>query len=89
MSFFAGLAALVLGTLIRFWALPFLHGDTILSAGSLVLTDQWAAFMSPFFYIGSTVFVAIGFITLFTLSDANRRYIAQLPRWQRFLIWPG
>ena len=89
MSFFAGLAALVLGTLIRFWALPFLHGDTILSAGSLVLTDQWAAFMSPFFYIGSTVFVAIGFITLFTLSDANRRYIAQLPRWQRFLIWLG
>jgi len=88
MSFIAGLAALVLGTLIRFRALPFLYSDTILSAGSLVPTEHWAAFMSRFFYIASAVFIAAGLITLLTLSDANRRYIAQLPKWQRFLIWP-
>jgi hypothetical protein len=88
MSFVAALGALILGTLVRFRALPFLRGDTILSAGRLVPTEQWIAFMSRFFYIGSAVFVAVGVIALFTLSDANRRYIAQLPLWQRFLIWP-
>jgi hypothetical protein len=88
MSFLAALGALVLGTLIRFRALPFLRGTTILSAGSLVPTEQWAAFMSRFFYIASAVFLAVGLITLSMLSDAKRRYIAQLPRWQRFLIWP-
>ena len=89
MSFVAAMGALVLGILVRFRALPFLRGDTTLSAGSLVPTEQWAAFMSRFFYIGSAVFLVVGLITLLTLSDANRRYIAQLPRWQRFLIWPG
>jgi hypothetical protein len=88
MSFVAALGAVVLGTLIRFRALPFLRGDTILSAGSTVSTEQWAAFMARFFYIASAVFLVVGLITLFTLSDANRRYIAQLPRWQRFLMWP-
>jgi hypothetical protein len=88
MSFLAALWALVLGTLIRFRDLPFLRGDTILSGGRLVPTEQWAAFMSRFFYIASAVFLAVGLITLLMLSDANRRYIAQLPRWQRFLIWP-
>ena len=88
MSFVAAMGALVLGILVRFRALPFLRGDTTLSAGSLVPTEQWAAFMSRFFYIGSAVFLVVGLITLLTLSDANRRYIAQLPRWQRFLIWP-
>jgi hypothetical protein len=77
--FVAGLARVVLGTLIRFRALPFLHSETILSAGRLVPTQQWAAFMSRFFYFGSAVMVAVGLITLFMLSEANRRYIAQLP----------
>ena len=88
MCFVAGLAGVVLGTLMRFRALPFLRGETILSAGRLVPTQQWATFISRFFYFGSAAMVAVGLIALFMLSEANRRYIAQLPRWQRFLIWP-
>ena len=87
MCFVAALAGIVLGTLVRFRALPFLRGETILSGGRLVPTEQWAAFMSRFFYFGSAVMIAVGLIALFMLSDANRRYIAQLPRWQRFLFW--
>ena len=86
--FLAALAGLVLGTLVRFRALSFLREDMILSGGKLVSTAQWAVFMPKFFYVGSAVSVVIGLIALFTLSDANRRYIAQLPRWQRFLFWP-
>jgi hypothetical protein len=57
-------------------------------ATDLVPTAQWAVFMSKFFYVGSAVTVVIGIIALLTLSGANRRYIAQLPRWQRLLFWP-
>src|SRR5882762_3098279 len=76
--FLAALAGAVLGTLVRYRALPFLWDDTILSAGKLVPTVQWAAFMSKFFYLGSAVMVVTGIIALLTLSEANRRYIAQL-----------
>ena len=86
--FLGSLAALILGTLVRHRALPFLRDDTILSGGKLVPTTEWVAFASNLFYIGSAVALVIGIIALVSLSDANRRYIAQLPRWQRFLIWP-
>jgi hypothetical protein len=43
--FLAALAGAVLGTLVRYRALPFLWADTILSGGKLVPTAQWAAFM--------------------------------------------
>ena len=86
--FLASLAALILGTLVRNRALPFLHDETILSGGKLIPTTEWVEFASNFFYIGSAVALIFGIIALVSLSDANRRYIAQLPRWQRFLIWP-
>jgi hypothetical protein len=86
--FLGSLAALILATLIRHRALPFLRDDTILSGGKQVLTAEWVAFASKLFYIGSVVSFVIGVIALVNLSDANRRYIAQLPRWQQFLIWP-
>jgi hypothetical protein len=86
--FLAAIASVVLGTLVQYRALPFLRDETILAGGKLVPTAQWAAFMSRFFYIGSVVALVIGVIAMLTLSEANRRYIAQLPRWQRLLIWP-
>jgi hypothetical protein len=86
--FLGSLAALILGTLVRQRALSFLRDETILSGGKLVLTTEWVAFASKLFYIGSVVSLVIGIIALVSLSDANRRYIAQLPRWQQFLIWP-
>jgi hypothetical protein len=86
--FLGSLAALILGTLVRHRALPSLRDETILSGGKLVLTTEWVAFASKLFYIGSVVSLVIGIITLVSLSDANRRYIAQLPRWQQYLIWP-
>src|SRR5437867_807093 len=57
--------------------------ETMLAGGKLVLTTA-----SNLFYIGSAVALVIGIIALVSLSDANRRYIAQLPKWQQFLIWP-
>ena len=86
--FLGSLAALVLATLVRHRALPFLRDETILAGGKLVPTTEWVAFASKLFYIGSGFALVIGIIALLSLSDANRRYIAQLPRWQRFLIWP-
>ena len=90
MSCFLGACAgIVLGTLVRFRALPFLREETILSGGKLVPTAQWAAFISKLFYFGAAAMIAVGLVALFTLSEANRRYIAHLPPWKRFLIWPG
>ncbi len=81
--FLGSLEALILETLVRHRALPFLRDETILAGGKLVLTTA-----SNLFYIGSAVALVIGIIALVSLSDANRRYIAQLPKWQQFLIWP-
>ena len=77
-----------MATLIGHRALPFLRDETIRSGGELIPTTEWAAFGSKFFYIGTVVSLVIGIIALVSLSDANRRYIAQLPRWQQYLIWP-
>ena len=88
--FLGALAGVVMATLVRNRALPFLRGDTILAAGGKVVpTEQWATFASKFLYVGSAAMVLLGLIALFTFSEANRRYIAQLPRWRRFLWWPG
>ena len=81
--FLGSLEALILETFVRHRALPFLRDETILAGGKLVLTTA-----SNLFYIGSAVALVIGIIALVSLSDANRRYIAQLPKWQQFLIWP-
>ena len=86
--FLGSLAALVMATLIRHRALPFLRDDIIRSGGNLIPTAEWVAFGSELFYIGCVVSLIVGIIALVSLSDANRRYIAQLPRWQQFLIWP-
>jgi hypothetical protein len=85
--FLGSLGALLMATLVRHRALPFLRDDTILSRGKLIATTEWIAFASKLFYIGSVVALVMGIIALVSLSDANRRYIAQLPKWQRFLIW--
>jgi hypothetical protein len=87
--FLGSLAGLILGTLVRRRALPFLRDETILSGGKLIPTTEWVEFASNFFYIGSAVTLIIGIIALVSLSDANRRYIAQLPRWQQYLIGRG
>jgi hypothetical protein len=86
--FLGSLAALVMPTLVRHRALPFLRNETILSGGQLVPTTEWVAFAAKFFYAGSAVALVVGIVALVSLSDANRRYISQLPKWQRFFIWP-
>jgi hypothetical protein len=86
--FLGSLAALIMATLVRHRALPFLRDETILSHGELIRTTEWVASASKLFYTGSVVALVMGVIALVSLSDANRRYIAQLPRWPRFLIWP-
>ena len=86
--FLGSLAALVMATLVQHRALPFLRDETIRSGGELIPTTEWVAFGSKLFYIGSVISLVIGIIALVSLSNANRRYIAQLPKWQQYLIWP-
>ena len=63
---FGGVCALVLGTLFRYRALPFLKDDTILSGGKLTPTAEFAAFGARWFYvfgvaclIGSLIWFAV------------------------------
>jgi hypothetical protein len=86
--FIAAIGAVVLGLLFQFRALPFLRDEMILSTGKLYPTGPWAAAMAKFFYCGAGAFVTIGILGIIILTDANRRYIARLPKRQRFLIWP-
>jgi hypothetical protein len=86
--FLGSLAALVMATLVQHRALPFLRNEKILSHGEFIPTTEWIASASKLFYIGSMIALVMGIIALVSLSDANRRYNAQLPKWQRFLIWP-
>lgn len=87
-GFLGSLWAIILGTLFRFRVLPFLHADTILSGGKQVPTKQFAHFGSNFFYCGAVVFFVFSLVGVLTLNEARRRYIAQLPRWQQWAIWP-
>ena len=86
--FFAGAWAFILGTLLRWRLLPFLHSDTILSGGKEVSTAQAAVFFSKWFFIAGAILLALGLLAPFIVSEAQRRYIAQLPRWHRLLFWP-
>jgi hypothetical protein len=62
-----GACALVLGTLFKFRILPFLKGDTILSGGRPMPTEEFAEFGARWFYVfgstcilGSLIWWAIG-----------------------------
>jgi len=87
-SIVGGLCALIFATLVRHRLLWFLRDGTILSGGRQVPTAEFAAFMSKSLYIFGGFAIILGFVLLLTLSDKRRRQIAQLPRWQRFLVWP-
>jgi hypothetical protein len=87
-SLLGGISAIVSATLVRYRVLWFLHEDTILSGGRRVSTAEFAATLSKYFYMFGGFAIVLGFVLLFTLSEEHRRRIAQLPRWQRFLVWP-
>jgi hypothetical protein len=59
-----GLSGLLFATLVRYRAFPFLQHDTILSGGKLEPTAEWAAATAKFLYIGSAIFLLIGFVWL-------------------------
>jgi hypothetical protein len=86
--FFVGVWAFVLGTLFRWRIFSFLRPDTILSGGKEVPTAQAALFFSKWFYIAGAVIILAGLVAPFITTESQRRYVAQLPRWQRFLFWP-
>jgi hypothetical protein len=87
-SLIGGIGALIFATLAKYRLLWFLRDDTIVSGGRQVPTADFAASMSRMFFIAGGVFIVLAFVLLFTLSEERRRRIAQLPRWQRFLVWP-
>ena len=87
-SLIGGIGALIVAALAKYRIFWFLHDDTILSGGKQVSTIEAAAFISNLFTIFGVFAITLAFILLLTLSDDQRRRIAQLPRWRRFLVWP-
>ncbi len=88
-SFLGTLGMIVAGTLCRYRMLPFLQADTVLSHGQQVPAEHIAHFLSNAFYGIAAFAFLTGVIGLLTLDEARRQYIAQLPRWQQWLIWPS
>ncbi len=67
-----GTGALVMGTLFKYRALPFLKDDTILSGGKQVPTADFAAFGARWFYIFGAACV-IGSRVWFTVRARKKR----------------
>jgi hypothetical protein len=72
---FGGVCALVLGTLFRYRALPFLKDDTILSGGKRMATADFAAFMARGFFIFGAVCV-IGSLIWFAVRAKRKHHEA-------------
>jgi hypothetical protein len=73
------LSGFVLATLVRYRALPFLQHDTILSGGKPYPTAEWAPAMAKFLYVGSTIFLLIGVISLLIRFIWTQRF-AKMPK---------
>jgi hypothetical protein len=71
--FVCSAVAFGLGILFRARALPFLHSDTILSAGREVSTNDFARFMSRAFYVAGAATIGLGLATLLSLLRAKRK----------------
>jgi hypothetical protein len=67
-----GMGALVMGTLFKFRALPFLKADTILSGGKQMPTSEFAAFGARWFYIFG-VACLVGSLFWFTVRASKTR----------------
>lgn len=87
-AFVGGIGAITFATLAKCRLLWFLHEETVLSGGAKVPTAEYAASLALKFYIAGGVLLALTVALLLLVSEKNRRRLAQLPRWQRFLFWP-
>ncbi len=72
MFFFSASWAIILGFLFRFRILPFLQADTILSGGKQVPTEQFAHFVSIFFWGAAALVIALGIVGILTLNEPRR-----------------
>ena len=86
--FFFASNALLSAALYGFRLLPSLHSDTMLIQGTPYPTAQWVHRYSITCVLMSVPFLVGGAVGLLTLNESRRRYIASLPRWQQWLIWP-
>ncbi len=67
-----GVGALVMGTLFKFRALPFLRDDTILIGAKQMPTSEFATFGARWFYIFGAACV-IGWLIWFTIRASKKR----------------
>ena len=88
LSFVAAFLAISHGIRAHFRIPSYLHSDTVLSAGRQVPVEQFARFDANASYSSAIFFFVFGVFGVLLLTEANRRYIAQLPRWQQWLFWP-
>ena len=67
-----GVCAFVLGTPFKFRVLPFLKGDTIVSGGREMPTQEFAAFGARWFYIFGAACI-LGSLIWWTVRTARRK----------------
>ena len=68
--------------------LPSLRSDTMLILGTAQPIVPWVHQFVIATLLLSVAFLTAGLIGLATLNESRRRYLARLPRWQQWLIWP-
>lgn len=76
------------GVSAQYRMMPFLQGDTVMSSGHQIPVALAAPRLAHILYgMGALMFLQ-GIIEARRLTDAHRRYIAALPRWEQWKIWP-
>ena len=86
--FFFSLATALSGIVYLYRLLPSLRPDTIPGTNPPYPTERLIHIMAPTCFLFAFIFFVIAVVSLLTLNEARRLYIAALPRWLQWFIWP-
>ena len=76
------------GILYHYRLLPSLRSDTLPGSSPPYPTERLVHIMSPVCFLFAFIYLVVAVVGLLTLNEARRRYIAALPRWLQWFIWP-
>ena len=86
--FFFSLTTVLSGILYHYRLLPSLRSDTVPGSRPPFPTERLVHIIAPTCFLFAFIYFAIAVVSLLTLNEARRRYIAALPRWLQWFIWP-
>ena len=87
-TLFFALSCGISGILYQFRLLPSLRPDAIQPSGGPWPPERFAHMMSGISFFFAAVYSVITVVSVLTLDGSQRRFLASLPRWQQWLIWP-